>query len=203
MPSPELAKAIENIETFKKVVRAKVPARADKLLGLVDVLEENIMTAPSSTRTEYHGAFPGGLVDTSLNVLKTMGSLNKVYEAGIDAESLVVTGLFYDIGKSGTEKGPYYIPKRSDWHNQQGIMYEINPKLVPMTPANRSLFLLQGFGVWLTEEEHYAIASIKDRIRPGEESLPTTNEPMLAVLLQQAVRAVSLKGANRVSLLEK
>ena len=170
-------------------------------MELVNALEENLIIAPASTRTEYHGAFPGGLVSTSLNVVKTMGALNKVYEAGLETETLVVTGLFYDIGKCGTTTDPYYIPKMSDWHRQQGIMYEVNDKLIPMSVASRSLFALQSFGIWLSGEEHYAISSVKDRFRFGEESLAVTHEPILAVVLQQAVRMVCMKGSGKTSLL--
>jgi hypothetical protein len=200
--SPELAKAIENIEVYKKLVTDKVTEpRRSALLLLIDKVEETLVIAPSSTRTEYHGAFPGGLVDHSIKVLKTMGALNKTYEANIDTESLVVVGLFHDIGKCGTVESPYYLPKLSDWHNKQGIMYEINPTLVNMPVSLRSLFLLQSFGVKLSSNEHYAISSVKDRSRTIEENVLTQNEPMLAVILQQAVRVVSLRGSGRSSIL--
>lgn len=199
--NPELTQAIQNIETFKGLIKSKAPSRSERLLDLVSLLEENLIVAPASTRTEYHGAFPGGLVSTSLGVVKAMGALNKVYEAGLDAENLVVAGLFYDIGKCGDEKTPYYVPKNSDWHRQQGIMYDVNPELLPMSVANRSLYLLQSAGIWLTKEEHYAISSIKDKFRFGEESLATGHEPMLAVVLQQAVRVVCMKGSGKTSLL--
>jgi hypothetical protein len=201
MSNPETNKLVSNIETFKQLIKVKAPSRSEKLLQLVEAIEENLIVAPSSTRTEYHGAFPGGLVSTSLAVVKTMGALNKTYEAGLEAESIVVTGLFYDIGKSGLTEDPYYLPKMSDWHRQQGIMYEVNDKLIPMSVANRSLYALQTFGIWLSAEEHYAISSIKDRFRFGEESLAITHEPMLAVVLQQAVRIVCLKGSGKASVL--
>jgi putative nucleotidyltransferase with HDIG domain len=201
--NPELQKAIENIETFKRLVTEKVAdaTRKTNLLGLIDGLEETLILAPCSTRTEFQGAFAGGLVDHSLKVLKTMSALNRAYEANIGTESLVVAGLFHDIGKCGSEGRPYYLPKNSEWHNKQGIMYEVNPDMINMPVSLRSLFLLQSAGVRLTSDEHYAISTVKDRIRTTDENLFVPNEPMLAVVLQQAIRVVCLKGSGRTSLL--
>lgn len=197
--NPELQKAIENIEVFKKLITDKVAdtSRKNGLLALVDKVEETLILAPASTRTEFHGAFAGGLVDYSLKIVKTMGALNRAYEANLGTESIVVTGLFHDIGKCGNGEREYFLPKNSEWHNKQGIMYEVNPDLPNMTVSLRSLYLLQNFGVKLTADEHYAISSIKDR----SESQVVTNEPMLALVLQQATRVVAIKGAGRSSLL--
>lgn len=203
-PSPELKKAIDNIELFKKLITEKV-ANSNKrtqLLLLVSKMEESLLVAPASTRTEYHGAYPGGLVEHCLNVVKNMGSLNKTYGVNLLPEEIVVTGLFHDIGKAGTERFEYYLPKNSDWHNKQGIMYEINPVCINMPVSIRSLYLLQNFGVTLSENEHYAISSIRDRHRPGEENLPVNNEPYLAVILQQAVKMAVLLNRGRLSLLK-
>lgn len=201
--NPELQKAIDNIETYKRLVSEKVvdSSRKTGLLALVDSLEETLILAPASTRTDYHGAFPGGLVDHSLKVVKTMGALNRAYEANLSTESLVVTGLFHDVGKCGNGERDYYLPKNSDWHNKQGIMYEINPDMINMPVSLRSLYLLQSFGVKLSDEEHYAISTIKDRVRSSDESMFVTNEPILAVVLQQAVRMVCLRGSGKVSLI--
>jgi putative nucleotidyltransferase with HDIG domain len=167
------------------------------LLTLVDKVEETLILAPASTRTEFYGAFAGGLVDHSLRVVKTMGALNRAYETNLGTENIVVTGLFHDIGKCGNGEREYFLPKSSEWHNKQGIMYEINPDLVNMTVSLRSLYLLQSFGVRLTADEHYAISSIKER----NETQAVANEPMLAVVLQQAIRMASIKGAGRSTLL--
>jgi hypothetical protein len=130
-----------------------------------------------------------------------MAALNKAYESGLTPEEIVVTGLFHDIGKVGNGEKPYYLSKSSDWHNRQGIMYETNPDMLNTPVSLRSLFLLQKFGVQLSEDEHYAISSIRDRSRPGDDSLPVANEPMLAVVLQQAVKTTALRNRGRTSLL--
>lgn len=201
--SPELQKAIDNIETCKRVVSEKIAdsGRKSSLLALVDNLEETLILAPASTRIDYHGAFPGGLIDHSLRVLKTMSALNRAYEANLSTDNLVITGLFHDVGKCGNGERSYYLPKSSDWHNKQGIMYEINPDMINQPVSLRSLYLLQKFGVKLSEDEHYAISTIKDRTRSTEDSQLGSNEPMLAVILQQAVRVACIKASGKSSLL--
>lgn len=200
--NPELEQALQNMETFKNLVSSKVtnPNMTKALLAFIGSVEGELITCPSSTRTEYQGAFPGGLVSHSIAVVKTMAALNKAYEANLTGESIVITGLFHDIGKIGNEEEAYYLNKESDWHNRQGIMYEVNSNLMNMPVSMRSLFLLQKHGILLSEEEHYAISSIRDRSRPGEESIPQGNEPMLALILQQAVRTTCLKGRGQTSL---
>lgn len=201
--NPEIQKAIDNIETYKRLVTEKIvdPARKSGLLRLVDKLEQTLILAPASTRTDYHGAFPGGLVDHSLKVVKTMAALNRAYEANLSADSMVLVGLFHDIGKCGNGERDYYLPKNSEWHNKQGIMYEVNTDITNMPVSLRSLYLLQRFGVALFEDEHYAITTIKDRARATDDNQFNSNEPMLAVVLQQAVRVTAVKGSGRTSLI--
>jgi hypothetical protein len=126
-----------------------------------------------------------------------MGALNRAYEASLSTDSIVITGLFHDIGKCGNGEREYFLPKNSEWHNKQGIMYEVNPDLPNIAISLRSLYLLQSFGVKLTADEHHAISSLKER----NESQLVANEPMLALVLQQASRVVAIKGAGRSSLL--
>jgi len=196
----ELQEAISNINTFKQLISTKADQeRKNSLLSLVSSLEETLILAPASTRTDYLGAYPGGLVKHSLNVLKFMSTLNQAYGSQLPSESLIVTGLFHDIGKCGDETGLYYLPKNSEWHNKQGIMYEINPAMIDIPVSLRSLFILQRHGIKLSRDEHYAISSIKDRVRSTDNNLVVHNEPMLAIVLQQAIRVALTGHTNKPS----
>ena len=53
--------------------------------------------APASTK--YHSAYPGGLVAHSINVYDALVRINTVYELKIGKESLIICGLFHDLGK--------------------------------------------------------------------------------------------------------
>lgn len=195
-----------NWKTFESLVATKLVGQPELLPGLTKFLaaeKSRIMTCPASTRTDYHGAFPGGLVDHSLRVVKLMSELNKAYGVELPSKSLIVTGLFHDIGKIGNEKFDYYVEKESDWHNKQGIMYEINQKVAGTSPSMRSLWWLSKFGVQLSEDEFLAIASIKDRVDNTNDSVPNNGESMLTVVLQQAVKVACLRGRGKNSVIEK
>lgn len=201
--NPELIKIGDNMTTIQKLIDEKViaPSRKVALKGIVDHFDDRLALCPSSTRTEYQGAYMGGMVEHSLNVVRLMAELNNTYKSGISAETIVTVGLFHDIGKVGNLEMEYYISKNSDWHNRLGIMYEINPEISQTPVSQRSLFLLQHFGVALTEEEHTAISSIKATSRQGDDSLPVGNEPMLSVVLSQAVRVCCLRGKGKTTVL--
>lgn len=64
--------------------------------------------APCSSK--YHLAKEGGLAEHSLNVYETMTKMNKALNAGVDENSLIITGLLHDVGKMGLNGEPYYVP---------------------------------------------------------------------------------------------
>lgn len=145
-------------------------------------------TDPASSREEYHGCFPGGLCDHSLRVTKNLRSL-----AGALApkkwpnETLNFLGLMHDLGKVGAMGMSYYVPNPSDWHRNKGMLYEINKQLPYMPVCDRTLFILQQEGVFLSYDEYVALR-ISDG--PYEKSNEKYNmkEPHLAVLLHMADR---------------
>lgn len=132
---------------------------------LLNWLENNsdFFTAPSST--QYHGCYPGGLCEHSLNVYKAANKIAKemVPDLGditrqignITDENILISALFHDICKVN-----YYNPtvkwyKDSDnsWHSYQG--YDIDDKL-PLGHGDKSVIVLQQF-MRLTGEEMLAI----------------------------------------------
>lgn len=185
-----------NNKTYKALLSRKVKDN-ENIFKLLTALGEQWDDCPSSTRLEFHGCYPGGAVEHSLNVLKFALKLNKIYQSfgcePASTESLIKVALLHDIGKAGLPEMdgeraiPYYLLKDSDWHNKQGIFFETNKDLnFPGGVSQLSLFLLNKFGISLTKEEYLAIASIKDK--KTEDSIPILNEPILSVILQQSVR---------------
>lgn len=192
-----------NMETFKNQSQE---IGYKHLTEMVDAVEERLILCPASTRTNYQGCYPGGLVEHSLRVTSLMFALQAAYDLHnkVDNSSILLTGLFHDIGKLGTLKQDYYFSKDSDWHRKQGILFETNPRLISMPVSLRSLWWLQEHKIQLTEEEHYAISSVKDRSsRPGEDSLPITNEPILGVILQQAVKVACMERKGKTSVFDQ
>jgi hypothetical protein len=147
----------------------------------------------------YVGAFAGGLVWHSLEVLKIMKELNKLYNANISADSLILTALFHDIGKIGNKTTDLYSPNDSDWHVKRGIVYKMNEELMTTPVPVRSLWWLSSY-TSLSEEEIHAITSLQHLHQMY--SSEYYNVPMLTLVLQQAVRAACVKNKGFVNVLE-
>ena len=205
---------VANWEKFKsKATLASSPTQRNQLGLLIEHLEDGDghgLMLPASTRHEFMGCYPGGLVEHSLRVLGYMGKLITAYSATktINPASAVFVSLFHDIGKAGTlsyandSKGewvPYYVDEKSDWHRTKlGQMYQVNPDLGHMHPSQLSLHLLTSHGVELSLDEWSAIASLKaDKYQ--DDSVPSQNESMLSVCLKQAVKVASMETKNKTS----
>lgn len=171
----------------------------ESLNELCEKLHDRFAVCPASSKLEYIGSFPGGLAWHSLNVLKIMKDLRKSFdlENSVPTDSLIVLGLFHDIGKLGNEEEDYFYPQTSEWHRKTlGQVYEINKELVGMPVAIRSLWWLNNFGVQLSENEIGALTSLATK--PNEEIsfVPSLRVPWETFLLQTAVRASCMKYAG-------
>lgn len=156
---------IENYEKLFDFIKKNISQpRRDDLLKLYTQFEETIATAPASTKEEYHSAFPGGYVYHVLNVLDIVKSLYNLYgEKGANVsnftkEELLFSALNHDLGKIGNYKGEAYIPQPDKWRRKNlGEKYTFNTELQFMEVPHRSIFLLQKFGVTMSENEIIAI----------------------------------------------
>ncbi|TXH11432.1 MAG: hypothetical protein E6R04_02280 [Spirochaetes bacterium] len=201
MTTPEFNKAMENLKKVEKFVATNIKSSKQKQEALLNVLSANseaLLISPSSTRTEFHGAFPGGLVEHSLKVLKNLSVLSTSFEAKLPIEEMVVVSLFHDIGKIGDGTNEYYLPKNSSWHADRGIFFEVNPVLSSWKVSQLSLFHLQREGVVLNKDEYMAISSFDQGVRAAE--MPSVGEPSLSVLLRQAIGLACYQGKNKTKI---
>jgi len=195
-------KVIANWDTFMDLIEKKVQDSTvrDSLKELCIEVEDRLAPCPASTKTDYVGSFLGGLVWHSLNVLKIMVELNKIYSTNLTPDSLIVTGLFHDIGKIGSLDQDYYLSQQSDWHRNRGILYEINPDIPHVPVAIRSLWWLNSSGVPLAEHEIHAISSLQHMNQIYSSEL--YDAPKLTLILQQAVRAACILNKGKKSILD-
>ena len=138
--------------------------RQDKLLKMYDYFADRMMFAPASSREHYHNCFVGGYVD---HVLRVMDCAFELYNTWSSAgahqenytlEELMFAALNHDLGKIGDLKNDTYIPNPSEWHRKnQGAIYTVNPKTEFSLIPDRSLFLLQHFGITYTWNEFLGI----------------------------------------------
>lgn len=140
----------------------KLGDRSPAVLRMLDELDERLCLCPASAKTDYHGAFPGGLVDHSLRVLNNVVALNKTYDWRLSKESMILSSLFHDIGKVGlpgkSAENDFYIDQTDSWRRDKlGEVYRYNDDLMFLTTADRSVFIMQHYGIQLTADEFLAI----------------------------------------------
>jgi len=183
-------------EKFCKLSQSSGSDRAQQVKEMVDTLGERILMCPGSLNEGQPWSRPGGLIEQSIGVTMKMRSIAKALEIEVPTESLIIVGLFHNIGMVG---GPlsgedYLVEQDSDWHRKQGRLYRYNEHLPKMPIAHRSLHVLQHFGVRLSMDEWVAIATSTGPARE-ENRFYIGSEPDLSVLLTQS-RQWILKGHN-------
>ena len=139
-------------------------SRLTKILDMVEYFEERLTTAPASSKDFYHSSFVGGYLyhilqvyDIAINLYETIYK-NYSTKPTFTREELVFSVLFHDLGKLGDLDNEYYIFQTNKWRRDNlKENYTINPKIVNMEVPDRSLFILQHFGIDITQNEWITI----------------------------------------------
>ncbi len=133
--------------------------RLEKLKTMYDYFEDRMSIAPASGKAAYHNAMVGGYVEHVLHVVDSAIQIKKLWESNggkIDFtdEELIFAALHHDLGKVGDLNQDYYIPQDSEWHRKnRGEIFKHNPNLQYMTVTDRAIFLLNHFGISMSEHE--------------------------------------------------
>ena len=176
-----------NWEKFEKFCKRLSDPHINELL---DSLGERLIMCPASPREEQYGCYPGGLIEHAMEVTSLMRSLSNVYGMDIPVASLIKVGLLHEIGKVGDLSMSYYVDQDSDWHREKlGQLYKYNEDLNKMSVSHRTLFLLQHFGVELTQDEWLAV-QLASGSHFEENRFYVGHQPSLALVLQQSKQAV-------------
>jgi hypothetical protein len=150
-----------NYNKFMELIDAD--SRAPQLRDMYEHFKNELLISPASGKTHFHNAFPGGYLDHVLRVAETalkVAGLYKTMEGDINftKQELIFAALHHDFGKLGNpEEGPYYVEQDSDWHRKRGELYKQNEHLQYMKAPERGLFLLQKYGIQITQNEWLAI----------------------------------------------
>jgi len=155
----------EDIQTnYNKLMEyLQADPRWEQLKPLYDMLQDELLIAPASGKVHFHNAFPGGYLDHILRVTDTalkIAGLYKGMEGDINftRQELIFAAIHHDLGKLGNpDEGPYYVEQDSDWHRKRGELYRQNENIQYMKAPERGLFLLQKYGVQVTQNEWLAI----------------------------------------------
>lgn len=146
----------EFIDIFKKEITRE---GAKDLLEYLESSSSDFFTAPASTR--YHGAYPGGLVEHSLNVYHNLVNylerprVREDFGLSYTEESIALVALLHDVCKINC-----YVPgtrnvkdEKGKWQQVPTYYYEDN---LPYGHGEKSVYILSGF-MKLTREEAFAI----------------------------------------------
>lgn len=158
---------IQNYNQFRSIITDNFSGdRLNRLNTLYDDYKERLKNAPASSYNYFHNAFPGGYCDHVLRVLNFSKTMYKFYKsAGLEVdnftlEELIFSALNHDLGKLGFpgEDLDEYIVNKSKWHvENQGKVYEKN-KIPPYaTVSDKTMYILQKYGLVCTWNEYQAI----------------------------------------------
>ena len=151
--------SIDNFEEKYNALFEKLLDRKEQVVKFKSFLENETcwLTSPASTR--FHLNIEKGLLIHSVGVAYNALRIKNLLAPDISDESIVITALFHDLGKIGLPGKPYYLPNDNKWEiEKRGINYKINPEIVTMNIAVRSLYLV-GKHIPLTEMEAQAIVA--------------------------------------------
>lgn len=165
----------EEIESNWKKFRAlcdKCPSRGHNLIVMLDELEDRLCLCPASAKRDFHGAFPGGLVDHSLRVLNHLVVINNTHSWKLPKESMIIAALFHDVGKIGMpgkgSENDFYLPQTDQWRaDKMGEEYKYNNDIQYMSTPDRSIFVMQHYCIKLTSDEFLSI-KLNDGFMPLE-----------------------------------
>ena len=155
---------LKNYDKHLKIVDNYIEDERKELVHtMLTKLGENYVMSPASGKSWYHNAFPGGYVDHVNRVIEYALKQMKLYsEMGglvdFTEEELVFSALFHDLGKIGNGEAPNYIPQNDKWRRDKlSEIYTFNEDLDFMLIPDRSLYILQKFGVKVNQKEYLAI----------------------------------------------
>ncbi len=145
---------------FEKILRDTGRENIDYVLEDLD--SWGFFDAPASA--QGHGAYPGGLVEHSLNVYdaamesrKAMLDLRPDLEEFFAPDSIAITALLHDVCKAD-----FYKLVKKKRRNEVGQyedfeQYEIHDENFPVGHGEKSVILLLQSGLDLKDDEIYAI----------------------------------------------
>ena len=154
----------KNYEKHLKIVDTYITGeRNQQVKDMLTHMESIYVMAPASGKKWFHNAFPGGYVEHVNRVVEYSIKQMRLYKemgGSIDftEEELVFSALFHDLSKLGDGDSPNYIPQNDKWRQDKlSEVYTYNPDLDFMLIPDRSLFILQKFGIKVNQKEFLAI----------------------------------------------
>ena len=150
--------------------------RLEKLNTMYDYFEDRMCLAPASGKEHFHNAHIGGYVEHVLHVVDCAMKITNLWQSegatvNFTTEEVIFAAMHHDLGKVGDLENDYYIPQESEWHRKnQGAIFTHNPKLQYMTVTDRAIFLLNHFGISMSEWEYVGLRLTDGLYEEGNKS---------------------------------
>jgi hypothetical protein len=182
-PNFDIEKTYEKYRKFAD----KLAKKNEGISNLLNDLDERLVQCPASMTTNEFGCHPGGMILLSLLVSEKMISLSNALNLTekVGLHSILMVGLFHNLGLIGNLDEDYLVPNQSSWHREKGILYTFNEDLKKSQITDRSLFILSHYGVKLSYDEWISIA-ISGGPHYESNRFYIGHEPELGLLVQQA-----------------
>lgn len=163
-------------ERFISIYKEKITREgSDKLLDYLKSDSSDFFVAPASTR--FHGAYPGGLCEHSLNVYDSLCDYlsreraKKLYKMNYSEESIAIVSLLHDICKVNVYKSGTRNIKDENGVWKTVPSYSFEDKL-PYGHGEKSVYIISGY-MKLSRDEAFAIryhmgfAGTEDKLNIG------------------------------------
>ena len=137
--------------------------RLERLNEMYDYFEERMVLAPASGKEHFHNCHVGGYVEHVLHITLLTLQIKELWEkndATIDftEEELVFAALHHDLGKVGDLAEDYSKVQDNSWFvKNRGEYYTHNDNLNYMSVTDRAMWLLQHFGIKMSEKEYLGL----------------------------------------------
>lgn len=127
----KMQKLKDLVERYDEVHESDLTSMILKNYNFLQFLNEGFAIAPASTK--YHGAYPGGLFDHSVNVFHRLEELTQLnHLEWRRPESPFIIGMFHDLCKC-------------DQYNETENGYEYNQDVVLKGHGSKSVMMLSEF----------------------------------------------------------
>jgi len=144
---------------FSRIDAYIAEPRRTQLKELFKKNEEYLVIAPASSKKEFHGCWPGGLISHFLGVVDNSIVLYNTWKqqgANMETftlEELIFSAINHDLGKTDA-----YLPNTDQWRRDKlGEQYMYNTEIPFASVPDRSLFILQENGIRYSFNEMIAI----------------------------------------------
>lgn len=145
-------KLIARFDSYCKIFQKYFPDEGtDKFL---EDFGTRLVTCPRGLTGDdggHHGAL--------LEFLTTVALQAKTISDGVcDQTSAVRVALVHELGKLGSLEQQLYVEQDSSWHREKlGQNFKYNENCERMTVPHRTLYLLQQYGINLSQDEWIAV----------------------------------------------